>query len=292
MKRGLSDEEPIVVSDLSNVSIDVIECIMRVMGDLDDVCNMSLACKRFYEASRRKSIVSRWKWDFTCKKSYVYLKDLYWFNRIEHIEVSALDMLQMLTALGLCLKSVLFDAFFTEHFDYPNLWPKTIETIEIVSVRWNHPIAGLLPNHLTELIIDSNNFNQPLRLLPPRLKVLDITSYAYMHRIDEIPDTITHLKFAFSYMNPFDLSTISRYPSSLKSLDVGDGCMGVPDFAALPKTLKTLSIHRLGRDSNVNFPFPLERLRIAEVDGLASNIRVKASNLKEIMISGMLIKLE
>jgi hypothetical protein len=290
MKRGLSDEA--AISDLSNVSIDVIECIMRVMS-CDEVCNLSMVCKRFYEASRRKSVVSRWMWDLTCKGSYVGLKDFYWFNRIEGVKVGTVNMLKTLTALGLCLTYVLFGCKFTDHFDHPNLWPKTIETIEIFSILWNYPIAGLLPSNLTKLSIDSNNFNQPLRLLPPRLKVLDITSYLFGYKFDEIPDTITHLKITLTGRQPFDLSTISRYPSSLISLDVSDGWNSVPNFAALPKTLKTLSINRLECGSNVTFPFPLERLRIAAVYIMdAAIIRVKVSNIKEIMISGMLIKLE
>lgn len=240
-------EEVFSPTDLSNVSVDVIECIMSVMRK-DDVDNMSLVCKRFYDASRRRRIIKRWMWCIDSTYVYLELRAVPWFRFIIVVKLCSIQMMLLLNAHGLKITQIRFNNNFAESFDNKNMWPASLKVISIVDgEHWNYPIENRLPDGLKKLQISSKYFCQPLRGLPPNLKVLYIKSQVKIpSSFDNLPDSIEDLT-----LTP-GRGKITRLPSSLGVLDLSDnGWVGSFDLKLLPPTVTELYVNEFAGPATI-----------------------------------------
>lgn len=138
--------------------------------------------------------------------------------------------------------------------------------IKDVAQNYEEPIDNILPTHdIKKLVLDSDDFDQPIDFLPDSLRELTLGKN-FKQSLDKLPNGLTHLTLKGEYS--YDLSNIPKsvtflhleYPKNIKIpdhieyLSLGDSFTENIDFD-LPKNLTHLSFGKYYYQSFTHYRF-------------------------------------
>jgi hypothetical protein len=148
------------------------------------------------------------------------------------LQVLDIDTNQSLNGLPPDLKSLCVKGKLHQEF---NQLPKTLKTLHIEG-EYQHSLA-LLPPGLLELLIDDDEFNQPLTHLPLGLHTLKLWCNALVQDLDHLPPHLLTLLLNSTWFN----NSVNNLPSRLHTLCIGSSRFNQP-LDHLPPQLHTLKL--------------------------------------------------